>query len=83
MTIEKFRDALGTEPFQPFTILTADGKEYRVNSREFVLVAPRAERTFVVAEDPERYVVLDLLMVVGLKFGPRRPNGRVRRRRAA
>jgi hypothetical protein len=69
MTVDKFRDALKTEPFVPFTILTADGRRYPVRSREFVLMPPKAERTFVVAQDPERYVLLDLLMVVGLEFG--------------
>jgi hypothetical protein len=79
MTIDKFREALTAEPFVPFTILTADGRRFPVKSREFVAIAPRAERTFVVAQGPERYVVLDLLLVVGLEYG----NGRERRRRAS
>lgn len=79
MTIEKFREALAAEPFLPFAILTADGRRFPVKSREFVLIAPKAERTFVIAQDPERYVILDLLLVVGLEFG----NGHARKRRAS
>jgi hypothetical protein len=66
MTIDKFREALTAEPFVPFTILTAHARLFPFKSREFVAIAPRAERTFVVGQGPERYVVLDLLLEVGL-----------------
>lgn len=79
MTIDKLRQALATEPFRPFTILVADGREYRVPSREFITIAPKAERTFVVAHGEEEYTILDLLLVSGLEFG----NGHSRRRKAS
>lgn len=79
MTIEKLRQALSAEPFRPFTILVADGREYHVPSREFVTVAPKAERTFVVAHGDEEYTILDLLLVTGFDF----TSGRPRRRRAS
>lgn len=69
MTIDKLRQALQAEPFRPFTILTADGGRYRVASREFISIAPKAERTFVVAHGDEQYTILDLLLVIGLEFG--------------
>jgi len=69
MTVERFREAIDAQPFIPFAILTGDGRRYPVRSREFVLMPPKAARTFVVAQDPERYVVLDLLLVVGLEYG--------------
>ncbi len=79
MTAEKFREALAAEPFRPFWLLTADGRRYRVPSREFVLLPPRAERTFIVATGRgEETVMLDLLLVVGLEFTP----SRQKRRRA-
>lgn len=78
MVVQKLREALAAEPFKPFTILTADGRRYPVKSREFISIAPKAERTFVVASDPECYTILDLLLVVGFEFG----NGSRQRRRA-
>lgn len=78
MTIERLRETLTTEPFAPFTILTTDGREFPVKSPEFVLIAPKASRTFVVASAPEHYTVLDLLLVVGLEYG----NGKHPRRKA-
>lgn len=82
MTIERLRGALRAEPFRPFTILVTDGRTYRVAHPDFLLVSPKAERTFVVydegSNDPEDYLVLDLLLVTGLEFG----NGAGRRKRA-
>jgi hypothetical protein len=69
MTIEKLREAVHQKPFKPFTILVADGREYRVPSPELISIAPRATRTFVVAHGEEEYTFLDLLLVTGLEFG--------------
>lgn len=77
MTIAQLRDAYQAEPFRPFEICLADGQRIRVPSTEFLLVPPKASRTFVVARDPEHYQVIDLLLVTTLDFG----NGRGRPRR--
>lgn len=69
MTIDKLRQVIATEPFRPFTICMADGRQYRVASREFVTIAPKAERTFVVAYGEEEYAILDLLLVTAFEFG--------------
>ncbi len=76
MTIDKLRQTLANEPFRPFTILTADGRTYPVPSREFITVAPKAERTFVVAYGDEQYAILDLLLVTGFEFGTPSRKGR-------
>jgi len=79
MTIDRLRKAARTEPFRPFTVRTADGRAYRIRHPEFLLVSPKAERTFVVydesSDDPEEYVVLDLPLVTALEFGGESPNG--------
>lgn len=77
MTVEQLRKAVHTEPFKPFTILMANGTRYRIGHPEVIMVAPKAERTFVVSEDEETYTVLDLFLVAGLEFG----NGTARRGR--
>lgn len=79
MTIDKLRHVLETTPFRPFTILPADGRRYRVASREFITIAPKAERTFVVAHGDEQYTILDLLLVTGFEFGGKAGNGHKRR----
>ena len=79
MTIDKLRDAVTQRPFKPFTILVADGREYRVTSPELLSIAPHATRTFVVAHGDEDYTILDLLLVSGLEFS----DGQRRRRKAS
>lgn len=82
MTIEKLRDAVNTEPFEPFVIVMGDGTRYRVTSREMVAMSPKASRTFLVAYGDEDHAVLDLLLVTALEFrktrryGSRGDNGR-------
>lgn len=82
MTIERFREAVQARPFKPFTLYTADGRVYHVSHPEFILLAPKAERTFVLynaaSRDPEHYVVLDLLLISAIEFG-----GQARQRRKA
>ncbi len=82
MTIERLRAAAAAQPFKPFTLHTADGRAYTVTHPEFLLLSPKAERTFVIYDeqsgDPEDYVILDLLLVAAIEFS----NGRKKRRSA-
>lgn len=82
MTIEQLRKAISPANFQPFTIRLADGQAFHVDHPEWVLIAPKAERTFVVADKDGTYSVLDLLLVTTLEFGK---NGKSRepRRKSA
>ncbi len=78
MTVEQLRKAIQANPFRPFDILTGDGRKFHVPHPEFIAMAPKAERTFVVfGRTGEDYTVLDLLLVVGLDFKAR--NGQRRR----
>ena len=47
MTIEQMRDAYTAQPFRPFTIHLADGREIPVDHPEFIMAAPSG-RTIVV-----------------------------------
>ncbi len=78
MTIETLKNAYEAQPFKPFVIHLADGRQMSVSSREFIL-APQTSRTFVVYQPDGGFHLLDLLLVTGLEFGPEN-RGRKRRR---
>jgi hypothetical protein len=69
MTVERFKQALNTTPFRPFTIYTADGETIPVVSREFVSLSPSG-RTVVVFDPEDRMNILDLLLVTKLQVQP-------------
>ena len=50
----------------PFTIRMADGKEYPVPHRDYILVPPRAAHVIVHFDDG-RFVVLPMLTMTGLE----------------
>jgi hypothetical protein len=82
MTIEKLREAYSTEPFVPFTISLADGRQFRIRSREFLLIPPKAQRTFVVVDGDDSFSVVDLFLVSSLDYSGlkgRPSNGRHRK----
>lgn len=39
MTVEQFRELWRTQPFQPFTIHLADGRNLRVEHPEFLMMS--------------------------------------------
>jgi hypothetical protein len=69
MTIEQLRSAYKAQPFRPFVIQLADGREIPVNSPEFVLTVPSG-RTVVVAQPDDTVNIIDLLLVTDLEFKP-------------
>ena len=82
ITIEQLRKAYRAEPFKPFTISLTDGRRFYVGHQEYLLIAPQAQRTFVVASEDEDYSVVDLLLVTSLDYKNSRPNGRSRRKKS-
>jgi hypothetical protein len=67
MTIEQFTAALRAEPFCPFVLHAASGKEYPVNHPELAMRTPGG-RTVVVATGDETTAVLDLLLIESISF---------------
>ena len=65
MDLNGIREALRREPFRPFTIRLADGRNVAVPHPEFVAVGPR--RVVVVSED-DSWNVLEPLLIVSLDF---------------
>jgi hypothetical protein len=69
MTIEQLRAAYSAQPFRPFVIHLADGREVAVASREFIMAVPSG-RTVVVCQPDDTVNIIDLLLVTDLEFKP-------------
>ncbi len=67
MMIERFRDLYGAQPFRPFVIHLADGREIRVHHREFLALGPTG-RTVIVYQPDESFSIVDLLLVTDLEI---------------
>jgi hypothetical protein len=78
MTIERFRELFDSQPFQPFTIHLADGRQVPVLHREFIAAAPTG-RTVVVFQPDDSLNIIDLLLVTDLEL--KAPNGSRGKRR--
>ena len=77
MTIEELRRRYRTQPFEPFLLRTADGREYDVRHPELLAISP-AGRTIAVMLPDGSTEVVNLLLVASIHLG----NGHRRRRRA-
>jgi hypothetical protein len=77
MTIDRLREAYNAEPFRPFVIHLADGREVTVHHREFVSLSPSG-RTIVVFQPDDSMNIIDLLLVTDLEMKKtgRRPGRR-------
>jgi hypothetical protein len=71
MTIERIREAFGAQPFVPFVLHLADGREIPVHGPEFIMPAPSG-RTIVVFQPDDRMNIVDLLLVTDLEFKARK-----------
>lgn len=80
MTIEQLRVFYNAQPFRPFVIHLADGREVPVNHREFIMSAPSG-RTVSVYQPDDTLNVIDLLLVTDLEVKPV-ANGSSKRRKA-
>jgi hypothetical protein len=74
MTVEQLKRFYDTQPFQPFVIHLADGREIPVYHREFMMTLPRG-RTIYVCQPDETVNVIDLLLVTDLEIKPRSEMG--------
>ena len=69
MTIEQLRATYNAQPFRPFVIHLADGREIPVKHREFILTVPSG-RTIVVCQPDDTLNIVDLLLVTDLELKP-------------
>lgn len=80
MTIEQIRTLYNAQPFHPFVIHLADGREISVASREFIMAVPSG-RTVVVSQPDDTLNIIDLLLVTDLELRPTTNGARKRRKR--
>lgn len=76
MTRNAIREVIEREPFQPFLIHLADGRDIPVVSREFMASAPSG-RTIVVFQPDDKMHIIDLLLVTDVEVAT--GNGRKKR----
>jgi hypothetical protein len=69
VTIEQFRNMLMAQPFQPFSLHLADGRQLHVPHREFASMSPSG-RTVIIHQPDDKFEIIDLLLVVGLESRP-------------
>ena len=78
MTIEKIRQLYDVEPFHPFVMHLADGREIAVTHREWLASAPSG-RTVIAFKPDDSFNIVDLLLVTDLEVKngskPTRPKG--------
>ena len=80
MTIEQLRNVYNAQPFRPFVIHLADGREVPVHHREFIMTVPSG-RTVLVCQPDDTVNIIDLLLVTDLEMKPT-TQGSLRRRRS-
>ena len=80
MNAEQIKAASQAEPFRPFILHIADGREIPVPHREFLYLFPSG-RTVLVAQPDESFNIVDSLLVTDLEFKPASAaNGKGRRK---
>lgn len=77
MDLDGIREALGRQPFEPFSMRLSDGRALPVTHPEFVAVGE--QRVIVIAPD-DSWSVLEPLMIVSLDYESKsKSNGNGRR----
>jgi hypothetical protein len=65
MHIDEIREARNRQPFQPFSLRLADGREIPVQHPEFIAVSRRRVAVF---DAEERLSIPEPLLIVSLEF---------------
>ncbi|HQU46911.1 MAG TPA: hypothetical protein PK867_29170 [Pirellulales bacterium] len=65
MTIEQLRTVYNAQPFRPFILYLADGREIPVHHRDFIMAVPSGRTVFVVQPDDTAHII-DLLLVTDI-----------------
>ncbi len=68
--IEQLRNLYQAQPFQPFVLHLADGREIPVQHREFLAPSPSG-RTVIVYQPDDSFNIVDVLLVTALEVKPR------------
>ena len=78
MTIQEIQRLRETRPFEPFAVLTADGKRYSIRHPENFAFSGKG-RLISIAMPDESFVTVDLLLVTAVRKPiARKTNGKKR-----
>lgn len=66
MTIDRLHEVHRAEPFKPYVLEMADGKEIQVSHPELVALNPKNPRTIAVAVPDGGFKIVDLLLVASI-----------------
>lgn len=78
MTIEQVQTLYKAQPFRPFVLHLADGRQVPVLHRDFIMAVPSG-RTLIIAQPDDTLNIIDLLLVTDIEL---KPNGSGKRRKA-
>ena len=67
MTIERIRELYSSQPFRPFVMHLADGRQLLVAHPEFLSFSPSG-RTVVVHQPDDSLNIVDLLLVTDIEI---------------
>jgi hypothetical protein len=79
MIVDQLRNVYNAQPFQPFVIHLADGREVPVVHRDFIMTVPSG-RTVIVVQPDDTVNIVDRLLVTDLEIKPSANGSRGRRR---
>ncbi len=80
MTVEQLRNFYNAQPFRPFIMHLADGRQIPVQHPEFIATSPSG-RTVTVYQPDDTLNVVDLLLVTDLEIRPTSDGSGKRRRK--
>jgi hypothetical protein len=79
VTIDRILTLYNAQPFRPFVMHLADGRQIAVQNREFIATAPTG-RTVAVYQPDDSFHFVDLLLVTDLEVKPAKNGSRKRRK---
>jgi hypothetical protein len=80
MTIEILRELYAAEPFRPFVLHLADGRDIPVMNRELFTAAPSGQ-TAAIFQPDDSFNLIDLLLVTDVEIKPAENGSRKKRSR--
>ena len=66
MMVEQLRNLRDAQPFRPFVLHLADGREVPVADREFLLVVPSG-KSVVVCQSDDSFNIVDMSLVTSVE----------------
>jgi hypothetical protein len=67
MDVNAIREAMYTEPFRPFRLRLADGRELNIPHPDFIAVAPNGRRVVVFSHPDDSLSILEPLLIVSVE----------------